>query len=196
MKLKWRRSARTRGVDEGMLRASKAQAMRLHDEAPLRFMDRSICCSDDPVTVAMAQIQAVGIRSALPAPDAVAVQYCRPSATTGSSRRLLCSDLAAVLAEHSSTLLSMRVGANIGERVGWPPERVAAARDFANAISQIWAESYDAKELYSCRAVELHNKRFSEIFQYGEVGPPGGRLPQAAEAWLNSPVSGRQVNRS
>lgn len=160
----------TKGVDEAMLHASKADAMRVHDEALLRLMDPSILRTNDPVTVAMAQVQSIGSRASLPAPDGVAARYCGPSAATDGPRRLLCSDLAAVLVDRSSALLSMGVGARIGERAGWPPERVAAARDFTSAISQVWAaESYDPKDRYSCRALELNNKRFSEIFRYGEV---------------------------
>ena len=136
-----------KALDEALLRASKAQALRLHHEAPLRFTDHSILRTEDPATTAMAYQELVGMVAALPAPDLqTAVQYCGASATMDGSRRLLCSDLAAVLAERSSALISMQIGVRIGERAGWSPERVAAVRDRLNAINQVSAESFDPKD--------------------------------------------------
>lgn len=183
-----------KAVDEALLRASKARAMRVHNEAPLRFMDPGILPNDDPVAMGMAYYQLAGIWAAFPAPDAVAAQYCGPNATMDGPRRLLCSDLADVLADRSSSLLSMGVGARIGERAGWPPERVAAARDFASAINQVWTTaSYDQKDLYTCRTLEVNNKRLSEIFQYGEVGAAkrqiqasGKSVAELAREWKQS----------
>jgi len=190
-----------KSVDEALLRASRAQALRLHDEAPLRLTDHSILRTDDPATTAMAYYQLVGMRAALPAPDfQLVAQHCLPSAAMDGSRRLLCSDLAAVLAERSSALISMQIGVRIGERAGWSPQRVAAVRDRLNAISQVSAESFDPKDPYSCRALELSNKRLTELFRLGEVGA-AERLIQAsgksiavlAREWTDSHPSRTQA---
>ena len=125
-----------RALDEALLRASRARTLRLHDEAPLRFTDHGILRTEDPATAAMAYQELVGMVAALPAPEfQVVVQHCGPSTTMDGSRRLLCNDLAAVLAERSSALISMQIGVRIGERAGWSPERVAAVRDRLSAIS-------------------------------------------------------------
>jgi hypothetical protein len=190
-----------KAVEEAFLRASRARALRLHDEAPLRFTDRSILRTDDPATTAMAYYQLVGMRAALPTPDfQTAVQYCGASATIDGSRRLLCSDLATVLAERSSTLISMQIGVRVGERAGWSPERVAAVRERLNAINQVSAEAFDPKDPYSCRTLELNNERFIEIFRHGEVGA-AERLIQAsgksiavlAREWTDSHPSRTQA---
>jgi len=100
-----------RAVDEALLHASKAKSLRLHDEAPLRFTDRDVLRPDNPVTTMMAIYQLVGIRAALPAPDLLAVgQYCGLNGPMDDSRRALCNDLAALLAERSSTLISTQIG--------------------------------------------------------------------------------------
>ena len=136
-----------RALDEALLRASRARTLRLHDEAPLRLTDHSILRTDDPATAAMAHHELVGMRAALPAPDLQpAAQYCGASATMDGSRRLLCSDLAAVFAERSSALISMQIGVRIGERAGWSPERVAAVRDRLSAINQVSTGSFDPKD--------------------------------------------------
>jgi hypothetical protein len=115
------------------------------------------------------------------------------------SRRLLVG-LSPVLAERSSALISMQIGVRVGERAGWSPERVAAVRDRLNAISQVSAEAFDPKDPLSCRALELQNKRLTELFRYGEVGA-ADRLIQAsgksiavlARQWTDSHPSRTQA---
>jgi len=36
-------------------------------------------------------------------------------------------------------------------------------------MNQVWTD-IDPKDPYSCRALELNNKRFTDIFRYGEMG--------------------------
>ena len=157
----------TQARDEALFRASNAKVLRLHDEAPMRLSDPRLLQVNDPVTTALAYVDLIGIWAALPAPLFAVVQPCGPG--LDAARRQLCSDLAVVLTERSTTLLAIALGARIGERAGWPRERVAAARERVDAINQLSAETADLSDFYSCEAIERTNRRLNDFFRYGEV---------------------------
>jgi len=66
--------------------------------------------------------------------------------------------------------IGMRVGAEIGERAGWPSERVNAARMRLADLQKAQTRAIDPKDLYSCAAVERSREYLTAYARYGEVG--------------------------
>ena len=95
------------------------------------------CDGEDPAARELAPAsrlvylsQLLGIYAALPAPTYLAVgNACSPDNMADSTRRQLCVDLATMMTERSKSLNEHSLGTVIGERGGWPADRVQRLRD-------------------------------------------------------------------
>jgi len=160
-----------KGVDDALLRASQAKTLRPYIETPLRLIDAPAMRSAPPLSVGAVSMSLLGISSALPRPNLQLVsQYCARTAKGAAERNQVCGGLAEALGERSTVLISMRLGAVIGERAGWPAERVAAIRTRRAALQQAQTEAIDRKDPYSCAAIERNRHYLTAYARYGEVG--------------------------
>jgi hypothetical protein len=156
------------GVDAALLRASKARTFEPYESTPLHLIDTPAVRSAPPPAAGAAIISLVGMAAAMPWPNLqVALQYCAAAAKGAAQRRQLCSDLAGVLAERSTVLLGMAIGAKIGAQAGWPAERVAAVRSRVKALEQV--KVANSKDIYSCAALERNRRYFADFARLGEV---------------------------
>ncbi|HEV3017469.1 MAG TPA: hypothetical protein VGY49_00470, partial [Burkholderiaceae bacterium] len=87
-------------------------------------------------------------------------------------------------------------GTRIGEQLGWPPPRLAALRDVAEAMEwQKWQRSEkwqreDLRRVYSCEMLQSLRKNLLAQVQLGQSGSlrqefaaSGLKTSQAAEQW-------------
>jgi hypothetical protein len=160
-----------KGVDEALLRASQSKTLRPYIETPLRLIDAPAIRSAPPLGAGAALGSLLGISSALPTPNLQLVsRYCAGTTKGAAERTQVCSGLAEVLAERSTVLIGMRLGAVIAERAGWPAERVAAIRTRLSALQQAQTGAIELKDLYNCAAMERSRRYLSAYARYGEVG--------------------------
>jgi hypothetical protein len=158
-------------VDEALLRASRAKTLRPYNETPLRLIEAPAVRSAPPVQAGAAMAALIGLSSALPLPNLQLVsRYCAATPRGAAEHTQTCSGLAGVLTERSTVAIGIRVGAVVGERAGWPSERVNAARMRLADLQKAQARAIDPKDLYSCAAVERSREYLTAYARYGEVG--------------------------
>ena len=75
--------------------------------------------------------------------------------------------MAEVLARRGGTAAEVAVGASIGERAGWPAERVAAVAEERDALAQLNAAAQ--ADAWSCNALALTLGRLHETARLGEM---------------------------
>jgi hypothetical protein len=122
-------------------------------------------------------IQANGVT-----PHLVASQYCSVTAVHDSNRQQVCASLAEVLARKGGTLTDAGLSATIGQRVGWPAERVAAARDEVSAMAQLQKQSVPAPNTaWSCASLVQMTNQIAQVGQGGELNTMRNALKRSAD---------------
>jgi hypothetical protein len=99
-------------------------------------------------------------------PDyATALQYCAPG--MDSNRVQVCERLAAVLVDQGRTLLDLTIGGSLGQRVGWPLERLEALT--AERSSLMALDPAAAPQDLSCEAQQARVALALQIGRQGEI---------------------------
>jgi hypothetical protein len=117
-------------------------------------------------------IEVNGVEAAMLFPYNILSTHCSDAALADDRVRTECGALAEVLVSHGETLIEPGIGANLGARLGWPPERVAALSMHHKALLQ--AETLAAPagndDLWTCRSVALLNDWMHRRGQLGNAG--------------------------
>ncbi len=112
-------------------------------------------------------------------PLVAASQYCGAKEVRDANRQQVCITVADVLNQRGSTQAEAALGASIGERAGWPAERVAAAREERDALAQMnVAAQADA---WTCNALAQTLSRVHETARQGELATMRGALKQSPD---------------
>jgi hypothetical protein len=112
----------------------------------------------------------IGIYAGFPVPPYLAAsQACSQERLGDAARRQLCADLATMMTERSGSLLEFSLGTAIGERAGWPAERVQRLRDEKEAVFMVGANDWIADDVHSCRFLEQLETRTREFATLGEL---------------------------
>lgn len=93
-------------------------------------------------------------------------EYCSAEALQQDNTRNECNAVAELLVDHRSTILNSMVGARVGERVGWPAERVSRLRGEREAM--IGFDPISHQEPWSCQSVSRLNAYMERRMQVGE----------------------------
>lgn len=98
------------------------------------------------------------------------VALCRPAPPQGSAAHAVCDSLARVLADHSDTLLGLRIGLRLGEFAGWPIAEVQRRRAQADVLpTDAMMVMMGLAQPYSCRAVALQQAWMADLARLGEL---------------------------
>ncbi len=124
--------------------------------------------------------EVLAIEAASPVPFVPASQYCSVAEVRDANRQQVCSAMAEVLVNKGSTLMDVALGASIGQRVGWPAERLAAVHDERDAIAQLH-EQAQSGHLWSCPVLVRTLNQLTEMGQHGELGAMRRALKQSPE---------------
>jgi hypothetical protein len=122
-----------KAVESALLRA--AQGKRV-DSLLLPYLDltKGIDIHYEPVrTLILMRLAGSYFAQPLP-PYAVISTYCSKEMAGSPGRKDGCMALASLLAERGPDLLAVRLGAAIGERAGWPADRIAHYAEERKAI--------------------------------------------------------------
>lgn len=160
-----------------LMRAARAKSSDTHGSSMLQMAlhPAAQALPAAPRLVYLSQL--LGVYSALPAPPYAKVDdACSEKRMAGSDRRTVCVDLATMMTERSSTLAELSLGATIGERAGWPAERVRRLRDEEGALSFIGQAGWVPQDVHSCRFLELLEARTNELSTVGELPAARKRL--------------------
>ncbi|MGY4830319.1 hypothetical protein ACVNIS_17240 [Sphaerotilaceae bacterium SBD11-9] len=103
-------------------------------------------------------------------PHLIASQFCTEADVRDANRRQTCSAVADVFQARGTTLTDVGLAATLGERVGWPADRVDALRDERDAVLQVYNQrAAEVRERWGCAALDKTTRRLAEVSQQGEM---------------------------
>lgn len=113
-------------------------------------------------------------------PFVPASQYCAVAEVRDTNRQQVCSAMAEVLVHKGSSLMDVALGTSIGQRAGWPAERLAALQDERDALLQLNDQSAPPQP-WSCSGLVRTLNQLVEMGQHGELGAMRRALKQSPE---------------
>ncbi len=113
-------------------------------------------------------------------PFVPASQYCSVAEVRDANRQQVCSAMAEVLVNKGSSLMDVALGTSIGQRAGWPAERLAALQDERDALLQLNDQSA-VPQRWSCTGLVRTLNQLTEMGQHGELGAMRRALKQSPE---------------
>jgi len=154
--------------DEALRRASKAA----YSDYPIRslfmLVDHPALRAQDSATRLAVMVRLTGLWAAFPIPPLQSIaQICAASAMADTERKQMCGDLARLFTENGADLLQFSFGIRIGERAGWPSDRVAALRERMDAVNLVTTTIPD--DMWSCESMRKWELRFEHILKHGEL---------------------------
>ena len=122
-------------------------------------------------------IDIMGISAAFPFPEYRPVMsLCGAERMNDVNRRQLCSDIGDALVQRDSSLIGLLVGIAIGERAGWPRDRVEKLREEKDALQIMDAASTVTDRWLSCPWFDKFDAWAREVASHGEVGAGRARI--------------------
>jgi len=111
---------------------------------------------------------------------------CQGAELIDANRGQICDAAATTLTERSDSITLAQIGALMGRRLGWPPDRIIAVDALLFSLRDSWSSVADAQtplgESHSCNGVRDTLARLGQLARVGEV--------QAARDWMISSGKG------
>jgi hypothetical protein len=107
------------------------------------------------------------------------LQLCDRPAVDDANRRQVCTAIADLLQRDATTLTDLRVAATLGQRVGWPANRLQAVRDELEA-AQRWIRQRGDQRALDCTTLSRTRPELETVVRLGELSAI--RLLQARRA--------------
>jgi hypothetical protein len=162
--------ARKADPSEAMHRAARARYIKSYRGS----LHALVMDAQPPATPALDRVlmavEAAGASRTVPPSLGPTLNYCSAPALRDVNRRQSCEALAELLANRADTLADLATARSLGERLGWPPERLAALRDEKDALSGMGAEPLDPAEQFSCAGIERQVAYYAEVARRGDLG--------------------------
>jgi hypothetical protein len=181
-------AARARGDSaaeaEAFAHAAEAHKTDGYNDSLYAFAEPAIPQDVTPLERWYFAFELLGLESITREPQyTVAGQHCSAEAMQDSGVRQQCETLAELFVTHGSVLLDLAEGAVIGERAGWPIERVNGLRQERDALMQAGAQAVSAgnEQRWSCHGVELGNAFMSQRVRLGELGAAQDLLARSGD---------------
>ena len=159
-------------LDDAMNRVAHAGSSRIYGNTLAALVDAAVPAGGDDFDATQMHMAAWKLVSSWSFPPLQTVtRYCAQPLLADSNRRQTCDAVAHEFVDNGSTLIERAIGINLGSRLGWPAETVAAARQEQAAIQRAQSLSLnDYNDITSCGAVAKRQKLMRQMGQLGEVG--------------------------
>jgi hypothetical protein len=116
-------------------------------------------------------VTTAGLESARRTPPLSAIDlHCSAVAVRDANCRQVCEQIAGLLHDRSDALALRQFGLELGRRVGWPAERVAASEQRQDAMLQLVATHAPEFERLTCASASLLGAYLRRQAGHGEVG--------------------------
>jgi hypothetical protein len=102
-------------------------------------------------------------------------QYCKFAQQGASDRRNVCDKLGNLMVERDSTLLAFAIGTSIGEKAGWPQERLDKLKAERLAYSQTAQNQFLDTNMVSCDGAIAQREWIANIIEFGELAALRGK---------------------
>jgi hypothetical protein len=157
----------TRAEAAAFARAAAARKIDSFSESLLSFAINEMPQEAAPLEKLALAIKLIGAEAAWGRPVVEIMRYCSVDAVKQDETRKECNAVAELLVGPGTTLLNVGLGARLGERVGWPAERVRQITDEKDALLQL-GTSYE-RNPWSCDTVSRTNALIAKRAQVGEL---------------------------
>jgi hypothetical protein len=125
--------------------------------------------------------EVMAVENGLALPHLIATQHCSQADVRDANRHQVCAAVADLFHAKGTTLVDLGVAASIGERVGWPAERVSAVRDERDAFQQLQSRRL-AGAAWSCASIDQTLRQLTDIGQLGEIAVVRRTLKESTDA--------------
>jgi hypothetical protein len=174
-------SARARGdanaEASAFARAAAARTIDNSGESLLSFALSEMPRDATPLEKSALTIEFIGYETAWGRPEISEIgRYCSPTAVHQNATRKECNAVAELLVGPGTTMLYFSFGGTLGQRVGWPAERVRQVVDEKEALLQL--ETRNEQNLWSCDTVSRVNAFIVERERVGEIAALRGLRDQ------------------
>jgi hypothetical protein len=150
-------------------RAAVAHSVRSPGESMFHFGLEEVPRDATPAEKASLSIELIGYQVSFIGPELSEVmRYCSADTIKQTRIRKDCAAVAELLVGPETTLLYFSLGAKLGERVGWPAERVRQLSDEKEGLLRIAASNTLIPR--SCDAISRINTFIDERERLGEIG--------------------------
>jgi hypothetical protein len=164
-------AARTRGDTRAeasaFARAAAARKIDNFSESLLSFAINEMPQGATPLEKLALTIELIGAEAAWGRPVVEIMRYCSVDAVKQDEPRKECNAVAELLVGPGTTLLDVGLGGRLGERVGWPAERVQKIAAEKDALLQLAISN--ERNPWSCDTVSRTNALIAERAQVGEL---------------------------
>jgi hypothetical protein len=162
------------GVAEALYRASKARHNNVRFAQSVPVAQAQTSGDVAPVLALGIDVALISIEAAVALPSHLAVtRHCAKDALADPNRRAVCDDLATMLVERSDTLMDLKIGAKMAEKLSWPADRLAKVEELRDAIEgmagAVAEADVAAPSPMGCEVVGAQRERLREVAANGEL---------------------------
>jgi hypothetical protein len=164
-------------------RAAEARRSDSYIDSIFSFAEPEIPKDATPVERAELAVEVIGVEAATAQRQfAAATKHCSSDALQDRNIRQQCSALAELFVNNGKTLADFVIGLGIGNRAGWPKDRVSALTEEKNALMQASAQvTPENGEAWSCDGVSRLNAFVNQVGRLGELGATRDALERSGE---------------
>jgi hypothetical protein len=114
----------------------------------------------------------IGVEAAMAYPTGPAFAYCSKRTIQNKTEAARCGALAELWVAHPGNVINLMLGQALGERVGWPQQRIKDLRERAAAYMQLLNDAVPAARdrPWTCEAVAQGNAFVAKRSRLGEIG--------------------------
>jgi hypothetical protein len=159
----------TAAMADALQRAAQADQLRHHGFSLVPWLLASPPRELSPAQGALLTHDVINLQLAWAAPSYLAPIRLCSEGTPGAGVRDTCRQLAELMVRKPGTLMDLNIGITLGERSGWPPDRVKALRDGHNATRSAGSALVNADMALACPAVDRLRRHFVEVGRIGEA---------------------------
>ncbi|HET7794974.1 MAG TPA: hypothetical protein VFL64_16445 [Rhizobacter sp.] len=158
------------GVAEAMYRVSQASRVDAHWNGLTGLVMARLPAEMPALDKGALVEELMTLEASVATPHLIASQFCTEADVRDANRRQTCSAVADVFHARGTTLTDVGLAAALGERVGWPAERVDAVRDERDAVLHVYKQrAADVRERWTCGALDKTARRMIDVSQQGEI---------------------------
>lgn len=159
------------GEAEAVYRASLAQVSDSHAAVLPKMISQALPPDLAPIGRTIALVDAYRAQAAFHQPaHRAASRYCAADAVADSNLSQVCEQLATLLIDRGRALPDPLTGRTIGERVGWPAQRVQELQDEQQALMLSAVAHTGGNTALNCENVTRLTQWAAQASELGEFG--------------------------
>ena len=180
--------ARARGDStaeaEAFSHVATAYKIDSYSDSVFDFAEPELPADVTPLERSYLATEVMGVEAAIRLPQySVASHYCSSNAMQDSTVQQQCNSMAELLVSKGSNLLDLAIGKTIGERAGWPSERIKKLVLEQHALMQSIMQQApsDEHDMWTCDAVSRVNTFVIQRTRLGELGAARDLLERSGD---------------